>query len=96
MIAATAATTARWDRRRYNGYSYRGRWYYGPPPVAYRDYVDYGYRAWRRGDRLPRYYRDNYVVVPTITATACAVRRAATTMSATTAATIFSSASRPA
>jgi len=49
-----------WDRSRYNGYTYRGQWYYGPPPVAYRDYADYGYRAWRRGDRLPSYYRDNY------------------------------------
>ena len=50
----------RWDNRRYNGYTYRGRWYYGPPPHAYRDYADYGYRHWRRGDRLPRYYRDHY------------------------------------
>ncbi len=52
----------RWDRSRYNGYNYNGRWYYGPPPAHYRD-VDYGYRAWRRGDRLPRYYRDSYYVV---------------------------------
>lgn len=48
-----------WDHRRYNGYNYRGQWYYGPPPVHYRD-VDYGYRAWRRGDRLPDYYRGHY------------------------------------
>jgi len=54
---------ARWDDRRYNGYSYNGRWYYGPPPAAHRDYADYNYRGWRRGDRLPRYYRDRYVVV---------------------------------
>jgi Ni/Co efflux regulator RcnB len=54
---------ARWDDRQYNGYNYRGRWYYGPPPAAYRDYADYGYRNWRRGERLPRYYRDRYVVV---------------------------------
>lgn len=52
-----------WDRRQYNGYSYRGRWYYGPPPAHYRDYADYGWRSWRRGDRLPDYYRDNYRVV---------------------------------
>jgi Ni/Co efflux regulator RcnB len=53
-----------WDRRRYNGYSYRGRWYYGPPPSHYDyQYVDYGYRQWRRGDRLPRYYRDYYAPV---------------------------------
>jgi Ni/Co efflux regulator RcnB len=53
---------ARWDDRRYNGY-YRGdRWYYGPPPRYYDD-VRYEYRQWRRGDRLPSYYRDRYVVV---------------------------------
>lgn len=50
---------SRWDHRRFNGYNYQGRWYYGPPPRHYRD-VDYGYRAWRRGDRLPAYYRDYY------------------------------------
>lgn len=52
----------RWDQRRYNGYSYRGAWYYGPPPVAYYDdpYFNPGYRAWRRGDRLPSYYRSHY------------------------------------
>lgn len=49
----------RWDDRRHNGYNYRGQWYYGPPPAAYGD-VDYGYRNWRRGERLPRYYRDHY------------------------------------
>lgn len=50
---------ARWDRSRYNGYNYNGRWYYGPAPAEY-GYVDYGYRDWRRGDRLPAYYRDYY------------------------------------
>lgn len=49
----------RWDRRHHNGYWYDGRWYYGPPPRHYRD-VRYDYRAWRRGDRLPAYYRDYY------------------------------------
>jgi Ni/Co efflux regulator RcnB len=52
----------RWDNRRHNGYWHDGRWYYGPPPREWRD-VRYDYRAWRRGDRLPRYYRDQYVVV---------------------------------
>ncbi len=54
---------AQWNDRQYNGYNYRGRWYYGPPPAAYRDYADYGYRNWRRGDRLPSYYRGRYEVV---------------------------------
>jgi Ni/Co efflux regulator RcnB len=49
-----------WDDRRFNGYTYRGRWHYGPPPGHYRDHVDYGWRAWRRGDRLPGYYRSHY------------------------------------
>src|SRR5262245_42238498 len=52
-----------WDRRQYNGYNYRGRWYYGPPPAAYAPYADYGWRSWRRGDRLPAYYRDSYYAV---------------------------------
>jgi Ni/Co efflux regulator RcnB len=51
---------ARWDDRAHNGYSYNGRWNYGPPPSAYDNRVDYGYREWRRGDRLPSYYRDRY------------------------------------
>ena len=51
-----------WDRSRYNGYTYRGQWYYGPPPASY-GYVDYGWRSWRRGDRLPAYYRDSYYVI---------------------------------
>jgi Ni/Co efflux regulator RcnB len=52
----------RWDRARHNGYEYRGRWNYGPPPQAYYNDHSYrpGYHAWRRGDRLPGYYRDNY------------------------------------
>lgn len=53
----------RWDHSRYNGYTYRGRWYYGPPPAAYERYADYSWRSWRRGDRLPGYYRDRYRVV---------------------------------
>jgi len=51
----------RWDQRRYNGYYYQGRWNYGPPPSHYHDRdVRYGYHAWRRGDRLPDYYRSHY------------------------------------
>lgn len=53
----------RWDRRRHNGYTYRGRWYYGPPPARWAPYAEYGYHSWRRGDRLPAYYRDSYYVV---------------------------------
>jgi Ni/Co efflux regulator RcnB len=50
----------RWDDRRYNGYHYNGRWYYGPPPRHWRDHARYDYRQWRRGDRLPSYYREHY------------------------------------
>ncbi len=53
----------RWDDRRYNGYHYQGRWYYGPPPRHWRNEARYEYRSWRRGDRLPSYYRDRYRVV---------------------------------
>ena len=51
-----------WNSRAFNGYTYRGQWHYGAPPAAYHDdpYFDPGYRAWRRGDRLPSYYRDRY------------------------------------
>ncbi|MEQ1818514.1 MAG: RcnB family protein [Terricaulis sp.] len=51
-----------WNSRAFNGYTYRGQWHYGGPPAAYYDdpHFDPGYRAWRRGDRLPSYYRDRY------------------------------------
>jgi len=51
-----------WDRSRNNGYTWNGRWNYGPPPSAYYGQQGYspGYRAWRRGDRLPDYYRNGY------------------------------------
>jgi Ni/Co efflux regulator RcnB len=51
-----------WDRRRFNGYVYRGVWYYGPPPPALADVV-LGYRVWRRGERLPAYYLSSFPVV---------------------------------
>ncbi|MFT3727024.1 MAG: RcnB family protein [Terricaulis sp.] len=51
---------ARWDRSRHNGYTYNGRWYYGAPPAAYYGRYEPGYREWRRGDRLPAYYRNSY------------------------------------
>lgn len=51
-----------WNSSVFNGYMYRGEWYFGAPPAAhYQDpYFDPGYRAWRRGDRLPSHYRDRY------------------------------------
>ena len=53
---------ARFNRQHHNGYYVGRQWYYGPPPQAYynRSDVRYDYRDWRRGDRLPRYYRDQY------------------------------------
>lgn len=55
-----ARQQARWDARQHNGYSYQGRWYYGPAPSAYvgRQGFEPGYRNWRRGDTVPAYYRD--------------------------------------
>ncbi|GAM96908.1 transmembrane protein [alpha proteobacterium U9-1i] len=51
-----------WNSRAFNGYTYRGQWFYGAPAAAHYDdpYYDLGYRLWRRGDRLPSYYRDRY------------------------------------
>jgi Ni/Co efflux regulator RcnB len=49
-----------WDRRRFNGYEYRGDWYYGPPPASLEGAVELGYRVWRRGERLPDYYRESF------------------------------------
>ncbi|MDO8900099.1 MAG: RcnB family protein [Phenylobacterium sp.] len=54
---------ASWDHRRYNGYYYQNRWFYGPPPVVYYSHPQYrpGYVAWRRGAVLPHHYR-GYVI----------------------------------
>lgn len=52
----------RWNGRRHNGYWLNGRWHYGPPPAWAHDRRDYraDYRQWRRGERLPSYYRSHY------------------------------------
>ena len=52
----------RWSRQSHNGYYLGSRWYYGPPPAAYYNRSDYrpAYRQWRRGDRIPAYYRSSY------------------------------------
>ena len=52
-----------WDRQRFNGYTYRGEWHYGPPPASLGDAVELGFRMWQRGDRLPDYYTDSFGVV---------------------------------
>ena len=52
-----------WDRQRFNGYTYRGEWHYGPPPASLGDAVELGFRMWARGDRLPEYYRDSFGAV---------------------------------
>ena len=50
---------SRWDGGRHNGYYYRDKWHYGPPPAAYygTPYYRPGYNAWRRGAYLPPNYR---------------------------------------
>ena len=52
----------RWDDRRDNGYWYNGRWYFGRPSAAYfgRPGFQPGYHAWRRGERLPSFYRAQF------------------------------------
>ena len=53
---------ARWDQRRHNGYYANGRYYRGAPPAWAYQRHDYrpAYQSWRRGDRLPSYYRSHY------------------------------------
>jgi Ni/Co efflux regulator RcnB len=53
---------ARWDQRRHNGYYMSGRFYRGEPPAWAYQRGDYrpAYQSWRRGDRLPSYYRSQY------------------------------------
>lgn len=56
---------ARWDQSQHNGYTYNGRWNYGPPPatVIGRPGFQPGFHQWRRGDRIPAYYRTRYATV---------------------------------
>jgi Ni/Co efflux regulator RcnB len=49
-----------WNDRSNNGYTYNGRWYYGPPQASHARGYQPGYRAWRRGERLPSYYQGRY------------------------------------
>jgi Ni/Co efflux regulator RcnB len=51
----------RWNDSEHNGYRYKGRWHYGPPPSNYEGRgVKVGHHDWRRGQRLPSYYRERY------------------------------------
>ncbi len=52
----------RWDQRRHNGYYLNGRFYRGAPPAWAYHRHDFrpAYQSWRRGDRLPSYYRSHY------------------------------------
>lgn len=53
---------ARWDQRRHNGFYANGRYYRGAPPEWAYQRGDFRpeYRSWRRGERLPSYYRSQY------------------------------------
>jgi Ni/Co efflux regulator RcnB len=52
----------RWDAQRDNGYTYNGRWNYGPPPASLNGRAGFqpGWQSWRAGERLPSYYRAHY------------------------------------
>ena len=52
----------RWNQRQHNGYYVGGRFYYGQPTYAQMQRRDYrpAWQQWRRGDRLPSYYRSHY------------------------------------
>jgi len=60
-LSAAPAYAQRWDGNRNNGYTENGRWHYGPPPAG--RHVTPAWRAWRRGERLPSYYRSRYAAV---------------------------------
>jgi Ni/Co efflux regulator RcnB len=49
----------RWDNRRDNGYYWNNRFYRGAPPPAYYGKPGFrvAYRAWNRGEYIPRGYR---------------------------------------
>jgi Ni/Co efflux regulator RcnB len=53
------------DDRRHNGFWYNGRFYRGEPTRAqrYTRGFRYGYRDWRRGERLSPYERAHYARV---------------------------------
>jgi Ni/Co efflux regulator RcnB len=52
----------RFNQRRHNGYYVNGRYYRGAPPAWAQARGDYrpAYQSWRRGERLPSYYRSQY------------------------------------
>jgi Ni/Co efflux regulator RcnB len=71
IIAATSFSTVAladppgWDRDHNNGYYTGNTWHSGTPSAATMRRHDYraGWRNWRRGDRLPAYYRGHYATV---------------------------------
>jgi len=52
----------RFDQRRHDGYYLNGRFYRGTPSASIQARRDYrpAYTSWRRGERLPSYYRSHY------------------------------------
>src|SRR5262249_7392758 len=72
LAAALAVTSLsdvafaqRWDNSHNNGYYTGNTWHYGTPSASMQRRHDYrpGWQNWRRGQRLPAYYRSHYVVV---------------------------------
>jgi Ni/Co efflux regulator RcnB len=65
-VASTAfADPPGWDRDHNNGYYVGNHWHQGTPAPGMMRRHDYraGWRDWRRGQRLPDYYRGHYLVV---------------------------------
>lgn len=54
-----------WNDHDHNGYTYKGKWHYGPPPAGYEHQKGYqlGYHGWKKGDKLPSYYKSHYTEV---------------------------------
>ena len=63
--AAFADPPGGWDNNHNNGYYLGNTWHSGSPSASVQRRHDYraGWRDWRRGDRLPAYYRGHYATV---------------------------------
>jgi Ni/Co efflux regulator RcnB len=64
-FGGVAFAQGRWDNSHNNGYYVGNTWHYGAPPAHIQRRHDYrpGWQNWRRGQRLPAYYRSHYAVV---------------------------------
>ena len=62
LASAAWADPPGWDDHQHNGYTYEGKWHYGPPPASYANKkgVEFGHHDWKKGDKIPDYYKTRY------------------------------------